>query len=431
MPENNSQDLEIRSEEVQEILTKVPNWMIRWGNTLLIVLIIMLLAITWFVKYPDVIVTQVMITTINPPEKLYANTTGKFELILASDGDSVQIGQTLAVIENAASYKDVLQLKRIMDTIKIDRENFSFPINDLLLLNFGELNASFAAFDNDYSDYVINKKYKPYENESFANKFSLVQAKSRLNNLLISEEISLKQLKSRENDFNNRDKEMLKKGVISRKAYEEKELQLLDAKKAYKALQSSISQLREVINNSRKTIKGSSIENIQKETRLLKKTIQSFYQLEKAIKDWERLYVFKSSIQGQVSFLSYWDKNQTVKVGEQIFTIIPQNNKSFIGKISAPAANSGKIKEGQKVQIQLANYPSDEYGELNGSVQTMSLVPNSEGNYLIDVELPSKLLTTYDKEIDFRQEMKGSANIITEDLRLIERFFYQLMNILK
>lgn len=431
MPENSSQDIEIRSEEVQEILTKVPNWMIRWGNTLLLFLIIMLLAITWFVKYPDEIATQVMITTINPPEKLYANTTGKFELILASDGDSVQVGQTLAVIENSASYKDVLQLKRIMDTIKIDRDNFSFPINDLLLLNFGELNTSFAAFDNDYSDYEINRKYRPYENDSFANKFSLVQAKSRLNNLKVSEEIQLKQLKSRENDFNNRDKVMLEKGVISKRDYEQKESQLLDAKKAYKALQSSISQTRDLINNSRNTIKGSNIDNIQKETRLLKKTIQSFYQLQRAIKDWERQYVFKSSINGQVSFLSYWDKNQTVRMNEQIFTIIPADNKSFIGKISAPAMNSGKIKKEQKVLIQLANYPSDEYGELNGKVNTISLVPDSEGNYLINVELPSKLITTYDKEIDFRQEMKGTANIITEDLRLIERFFYQLRNILE
>ena len=52
-------------------------------------------------------------------------------------------------------------------------------------------------------------------------------------------------------------------------------------------------------------------------------------------------------------------------------------------------------------------------------------------NYLIDVELPQELITTYNKTIDFRQEMKGTADIVTEDLRLIERFFYQLRNIVK
>ena len=93
--------------------------------------------------------------------------------------------------------------------------------------------------------------------------------------------------------------------------------------------------------------------------------------------------------------------------------------------------NSGKIKKGQKVQIKLLNYPSDEFGELNGAVKSISLIPNEEGNYLVDVELPQNLKTTYDKTIPFRQEMKGAADIVTEDLRLIERFFYQLKNIIK
>ena len=56
-------------------------------------------------------------------------------------------------------------------------------------------------------------------------------------------------------------------------------------------------------------------------------------------------------------------------------------------------------------------------------------MPDSEGFYLIDVDLPSKLITSYNKEIAFKQEMRGATEIITEDLRLIDRFFYQLKNI--
>ena len=54
-----------------------------------------------------------------------------------------------------------------------------------------------------------------------------------------------------------------------------------------------------------------------------------------------------------------------------------------------------------------------------------------KGLYFVDVELPQKLITSYNKEIDFKQEMQGSAEIITEDLRLIERFFYQFREVLK
>ncbi|MCD0472587.1 HlyD family secretion protein, partial [Flavobacterium sp. JAS] len=39
------------------------------------------------------------------------------------------------------------------------------------------------------------------------------------------------------------------------------------------------------------------------------------------------------------------------------------------------------------------------------------------------------LETSYKKQIVFQQEMKGSAEIVTEDLRLIERILYQFKNI--
>ena len=41
MEENNT-TFELRSEEVQDILTKVPHWMIRWGTVLIFGIIIML-----------------------------------------------------------------------------------------------------------------------------------------------------------------------------------------------------------------------------------------------------------------------------------------------------------------------------------------------------------------------------------------------------
>lgn len=56
----------------------------------------------------------------------------------------------------------------------------------------------------------------------------------------------------------------------------------------------------------------------------------------------------------------------------------------------------------------------------------IAVIPDKEGNYFINVSLPKKLITSYNKEIAFKQEMLGSAVIITEDLRLIERFLISL-----
>jgi len=429
MPQN-SLDIEIRSEEVQEILTKVPNWMIRYGNTLIFTLILMLLFITWFIKYPDVISSQVMVTTSLPPEKIYTQSSGQFEVFLASEGQSISKNQVLAVIENSASYKDVLLLKSVVDTIPFNNNAFSFPIEQLPPLILGDITSSFAQFENDYSEYILNEKLTPFKSESFANKISVIEAKGRLQILLSQKELNKKELEFKQNDL-ERSRKMFEKGVISAKEKGQKEVEFLQAQQSYKSLESSISQIRELISSSNKNLEGTSIKKTQNDIRLKKKAIQSFLYLKKAIKDWEKTYALTASIDGKVSFLSFWNKNQTVKNGDLIFTIIPGKSEAFIGKIKAPATNSGKIKEGQKVQIKLLNYPSDEFGELNGKVKSISLIPDQEGNYLIDVSLPKQLKTTYNKEIQFKQEMTGTADIVTEDLRLIERFFYQLKNIIK
>ena len=104
MPQNN-RDIEIRSEEVQEILSFVPNWMIRWGNALFLFLIVLLLTLSWFVKYPDIVIAQAVITTAVPPQKEYAKTSGKIDTLFVVDAQKVVVNQPLAIIENTANYR--------------------------------------------------------------------------------------------------------------------------------------------------------------------------------------------------------------------------------------------------------------------------------------------------------------------------------------
>ena len=142
-------------------------------------------------------------------------------------------------------------------------------------------------------------------------------------------------------------------------------------------------------------------------------------------------YVLKSHTKGTVIFLNFWSSNQNVSEGDLMFTVIPNENSNYIVKAKTLPYNTGKIKKGQRVNILLENYPEEEFGALNGFVSKVSITPDKDGLYIIDVLLPKKLLTTYGQELDFKQEMTGQAEIITEDLRLIDRFFYQFRNIVK
>ncbi len=430
MPDNSLDHIELRSEEVQEILTKVPHWMLRWGNVLFLAIILMLLLISWFVKYPDIITSEAIITTQIPPQKEYAHITGTIDAILVEDNQEVNKNQVLAILENTANYKDVYKLKSVIDTITLNSKSFSFPIDSLPILFLGDIESQFALFENSYIQYKLNQELQPFSNEALANKYSISELNRRLQSLKSQRNINKTELDFSKKDL-NRQKVLFDKGVISAQDYENKQLEYARAERNYKNFEASISQIREAVNKAQMTSKGTEINRVKEEMTLLKVVIQSFNQLKKAIKDWEHLYVFKSNINGKVSFLNYWNTNQTVNQGDLVFTIIPSENSSFIAKLKTPAQNSGKIKIDQKVNIKIENYPYTEFGVLNGKVKNISLIPDSEGLYFVDVELPKKLMTSYKKEIDFKQEMRGTAEIITEDLRLIERFFYQFKEIVK
>jgi multidrug resistance efflux pump len=421
-------DFELRSEEVQDILTKVPNWMIRRGTVLIFGIIIMLLFTSWFLKYPDVVTSEIIITTNIPPERLVARTSGRIQSILVKDKSVVDEKAPLAIIENAANYEDVFKLKRAVAVYLSGKT--SFPFNELKNLQLGDIESAFAVFQKDYEANRLNASLLPYQVENTAQKSENAQIKERLGLLLQQREINLQELNLQKNEV-DRYSALKSKGVISDQEFETKKLNYLAAEKNFKNLETAISQLRSSLIDNVKNTKGTEITGTKETVNLDRNVTQSFYQLKKAIKDWELNFVLESSIKGEITFLQVWTKNQTITAGDNVFSIIPTTEEGYVGKVKAPALNSGKIKVGQRVNIRLANFPDREFGVLKGEVKNISLVPDKDGNLLLDVSLTNGLKTSYKKQIPFQQEMKGSAEIITKDLRLIERILYQFRSLYK
>ncbi len=419
---------ELRSEEVQDILTKVPHWMIRWGTILIFAIIFLLFFVSWFIKYPDVVNTEIVITTNIPPEKIVSKSSGRIEAILVKNKAVVPKNTTLAIIENTANYKDVFLLKSIVENYNVNDSKKAFPFVLLKNAQLGEIESAFAVFQKDYQADQLNEDLQPFEVENRAQVSEKAQIKERLEILQQQKVINESELQLQKNEI-ARFETLFNKGIISAQEMEAKKLTYLQAQKSYKGLLSSISQLRSSLIDNTKSSQNSHINSTKEEVNLGRNMAQSFYQLKKVIKDWELAYTLKTSISGVVTFLQVWNENQTINVGDNVFSIIPDAKNGFVGKVKAPALNSGKIKVGQKVNIRLANFPDREFGVLRGKIQNISLVPDKDGNLLLDVALPNGLETSYKKQILFQQEMKGSAEIVTEDLRLIERILYQFKSV--
>lgn len=92
-------NLNPRSEEVQEIMGRVPHWILRRGIALLFLIVILLLVGSCFFHYPEKVTTQVHVLPSAPSARLTSPSAGHFKEVIAHNGDSVQESGLLAVLE--------------------------------------------------------------------------------------------------------------------------------------------------------------------------------------------------------------------------------------------------------------------------------------------------------------------------------------------
>ena len=127
---------------------------------------------------------------------------------------------------------------------------------------------------------------------------------------------------------------------------------------------------------------------------------------------------------------SFWKRNQYITSGDKVFAIISRDPGKLIGRIKVAAIGSGKIQTGQKVNIKVSGYPYLEYGLLQARTKSISLVSNNDF-YSIEVDFPKGLRSTVNKEMKFTGELSGTAEIITDNLSLMERFFTPIKSLAK
>jgi len=421
-------NLELRSESVQDILTRPPHWMIRWGNTVVFIILLMILMMSYLIKYPEFIPAPIVVTSQNPPEKIQARINSKIEKIFIKDQKLVKKDEILMVLQSSGNYLDILKLKKIIDFT--NSKNISkFPIAETSSFKLGELQSDYNSFAKAFREEQLFYRLKPYSPENLAANQSISEYKSRIETTKQQFKLEKAKFDLTKTNF-QRSQNLFNQGVISKMELENEKIKYLQAEQSLKNLSISLSQLEEGINNVSKTKSGVLINNEKDKINYSSQTIQLLEQLRKSLTQWEQNYLLVSSTYGTVSFQQFYGENQFIKTGDAIVSIIPKDKMAVVGRMFIPTTNSGKVAKGQKVLIKLDNYRYQEYGIIEGRVQNISLTPDDNGNYYVDVILPKGLKTSYNKILPFDKELKGNAEIVTQDLRLIERFFYQIRKLL-
>jgi len=134
--------------------------------------------------------------------------------------------------------------------------------------------------------------------------------------------------------------------------------------------------------------------------------------------------LIKAKISGKIAFYKLWSEKQSVSKGDVLMIINPEVSRLF-GYAYVPAAGSKKLKEGQQVNIKLDKYPYEEFGIIKGILSSVSNC-TKEDQYIIKISLSGGLTTSYGKILDYSPEMKGEAQIITENLTVFARIFRKM-----
>ncbi|RAJ88011.1 multidrug resistance efflux pump [Chitinophaga dinghuensis] len=420
--------VELRSEGVQDIMSQPPHWMVRWGNTVILLLLLLILIMSYLIKYPVFIPSTVVISSQNPPEKLEVRVNSKVEEILVQDQQQVSKQQILMVLQSTADFKDVLRLRDIMDTIS-GNNLVHFPIHETAGFKLGDIQADYNAFAKALTDAQLNERLQPYSPDYIAAEQSLATSRSRIQTLLQQKKLELAKLELSQKEF-DRYQQLFGEKVVSAAEMDQARMKLLQAQQNVENLNISISQLQESISGIMKMRSGATINAQKDNINFNAQAGQLFEQLRKSLYAWEQNYLLLASIDGTVSFQQFIGKNQFVKQGDVLFSIMPKERDLLMGRLQVPSINSGKVKTGQKVLVKLDNYPYQEFGMVEGKVQNMASAPDKDGNYYVYIVLPKGLQTSFHKQLPFDRELRGNAEIITQDLRLIERVFYQMRKLL-
>lgn len=421
----------LEHDKVFEVLGNIPKWITKSGAILFTLITIALFLCGYFIKYPDIVSASILMTTSNPPINLKSHVNGRIVKLFVENNQLVKKNALLAILENSANYKDVLKLKAELLSNNNLCETKAVIKTDLFDNNFilGELQGDYAKFLkslNEYRGFCSSNSYTSLKvtiNKTLSNYGYYYES------LVAQKKIKMSELNIIEHQY-VRDSISFQKHLISEKEFENSYLNRIAKKYDYESVNANIDNLQVLISQAESRL----IENNNDFNTQLRQYQLSYEEeyitLLGHINIWEQNYTLVAPDSGNVSLTSYWEENQNVKIGDIVLTIVPNHTSPIVGIMEVPIYGSGKVKNGQKVNIQFDNYPYMEYGTIAGIVQRISLVPSNDKFYL-EVSLPNGLKTNINKTLVFKQEMKGTAEIITEDISLLERILTPILSVIK
>ena len=420
-------NIQLRSEVVQEIISRKPDFLEKWSLFMFLCILLLLLLLCWVIKYPDVIEAPATLTAANAPKEIMPRQDGRLVKLFVQNNESVLQGQVIGWLESTGSHKEIMELSTFLDsslswlnTGKLERMS---SLLDTRYRNLGEMQHEYQQFitaSQQFNDYVVNGFYLRRRNLLQQDISSLDNLKQtiRTRQQLTEEDVALAQETYRMNEV------LAEEKVLSKDEFRAEKSKLVNKQMAIPDLEAGL-----LSNETQKRDKLKELEQLDHDISQQKIVFQQALQsLKSSIGEWTRKYVLQSPIDGSVFFTISLQENQFLQQGRLLGYVTP-NDSRFYMESYLPQRNFGKIDTGLAIQLRFDAYPYQEVGPVAGTLNYVSHVASDSG-FLATIRLNNGLVTNNKMTIPYKSGLKAKAIIIKKDMRLLDRFYYSMVGLI-
>ena len=422
----NENNIEVLNEEIQEILGTPPGWILRFGTLIFLIVIVILIWLSYWIQYPDVVVSEIIVSFNDPPSKLISTKSGYLNKLHVVHNQKVKKGQLLISYNSEANYQDVLSLYEKLLQVKQTNQSSILSLSFSENYSIGELQKYLFQFldkQNQYSlrvkgiSEVTNKSDKQKQISSLEN--GIEYSTNLRDNLAVQIENTQIQLKNEE--------AMVKMDKLSQSELNKTRDKLTVLSSNLNATEAEIKDKQFKISNLRSDLVNLSVSSEKGREVALSEMNAAFVQFKSNVSQWISSHLIISPTDGTVQVTNKFLKSgQYVNKDEPLLIIIPPQSNKMKGIMNVPFNESGNIKRNQLVLVRLNSYPSSKFGIIEGKVASSSSIALEEDGKLVSpvtVYFENGLVTTTGYKVSTKKELSGMARIITQNKRFIQRLF--------
>lgn len=105
-----------RSELAQEIISQKPGFLEQWALLIFLLILILLLALSWMITYPDIVQASATLTAADAPREIIPEQEGRLIKLFVQNKEMAKQNQVLGWLESTASHAEILELSALVDS---------------------------------------------------------------------------------------------------------------------------------------------------------------------------------------------------------------------------------------------------------------------------------------------------------------------------